>query len=136
MVVLYLPKQLYKKENMIKNASIVSEGISYYYVDGYKKVYRHITDNKEEDKEDAKVPLTDKIKEKVKKLAPNPSPATIWWEWWTDTVCENTKQKSEFSLVLKNFGFDDADTYLVLRWSQIIINIVAPYFFFVYNDFI
>ena len=46
MIALYFPKQLFRKENMIKNAEIVSEGVSYYYVDGQGKVYRHITDNK------------------------------------------------------------------------------------------
>lgn len=76
MAALYIPRQLYKKENMIKNSTIVKEGISYYYVDGHKKVYKHITDNKEEDKD--RMALAEKLKEKVKKLAPKaPNPATF-----------------------------------------------------------
>jgi hypothetical protein len=34
MAALYIPRQLYKKENMIKNAQIFREGVSYYFVDG------------------------------------------------------------------------------------------------------
>jgi hypothetical protein len=68
---------LYKKENMIKNAVIISEGISYYYIDGQSCVHRHITDNKEEDKEQHSN-LTDKLREKVQKLAKKaPAPAAM-----------------------------------------------------------
>ena len=76
MVALYFPQKLYKQENMIKNAVIVKEGVSYYYVDGHRKVYRHVTDNKEEDRD--RVALKEKLKAQVKKLAPKaPNPATF-----------------------------------------------------------
>ena len=77
MVALYLPRKLYKQENMIKNSIIVKEGMSYYYIDGHKKVYQHISDNKEEDRD--RIALTEKLKAQVKKLAPKtPNPATFW----------------------------------------------------------
>jgi len=71
MIALYIPRKLYRQENMIKNAKIIKEGVSYYYVDGHRKVYKHITDNKEEDRD--RVALTQKLKEQVKKLAPSPA---------------------------------------------------------------
>ena len=63
---------------MIKNAVVIGEGISYYYIDGHSLVYRHIVDNKEEDKEHA-TNLKEKLREKVQKLTNKkvPTPAAI-----------------------------------------------------------
>ena len=74
----YIPKKLYKKENMSKEAPIWFEGISYYHVDEEGKIFRHILDNKEQDKEKPILSTVESIKEKVQKLREKgvaPSPA-------------------------------------------------------------
>ena len=75
----YLPKQLYKKENMSKHAPIWIEAVSTYHVDNEGKIFRHVLDNKQEDKESEQVKSTvQKVKEKLQKLGekvPVPSPA-------------------------------------------------------------
>ena len=64
---------------MSKHAPIWMEAVSTYHVDNEGKVFRHILENKEEDKESEQVKSTvEKVKEKLQKLgekAPVPSPA-------------------------------------------------------------
>ena len=74
----YIPKQLYKKENIRKHAPIWMEAISTYHVDEEGKIYRHILDNKDEDKGGTVKSTVEEVKEKLQKLrekAPVPSPA-------------------------------------------------------------
>ena len=74
----YLPKKLYKRENMSALAPVWLDAISTYHVDKDGKIFRHILDNKEEDKGDPVKSTVDTIKEKVLKLrekAPVASPA-------------------------------------------------------------
>jgi hypothetical protein len=74
----YLPKKLYKKENMANAAPLWLEAVSSYHVDEEGKIFRHVLDNKEEDKGKATISPVQTIREKVSKLrekAPLPSPA-------------------------------------------------------------
>lgn len=71
MLLMYLPKQLWKQENVAKNATIYLDGMSTFYVDGNGLIYRHVADNKMPSKSDVVV----KIKEKLEKLKPQTNPA-------------------------------------------------------------
>ena len=78
MALQYLPKKLYKKENMSKEATVWMDAVSTYHIDEEGKVFRHVLDNKEEDKGKAAISPVQTIREKVSKLrekAPVPSPA-------------------------------------------------------------
>jgi len=74
----YIPKKLYKKENMSREAKVWFEAISYYHVDEEGKIFRHVLDNKEQDKEKPIQSTVESIKDKVLKLREKgvaPSPA-------------------------------------------------------------
>ena len=74
----YIPKKLYKKENMSREAKVWFEAISYYHVDEEGKIFRHVLDNKEQDKEKPLQSTVESIKDKVLKLREKgiaPSPA-------------------------------------------------------------
>jgi hypothetical protein len=47
----FFPKKLYRLKNALENAVVWHEGLSYYYVDGNGLIYRHVLENKEEDRE-------------------------------------------------------------------------------------
>ena len=78
-VVLYLPKRLWKMDNMEKEATVWKEGVSTFWVDGNGVIFRHVADDKWEDRERAAAAKkVDSVKEKLQKLrqegAPLPSP--------------------------------------------------------------
>ena len=78
MVIEYIPKKLYKAANMSREAPVWFNGISYYYVDEEGKIFRHVLDNKEQDKEKPLKTAVETIKDKVSKLREKgvaPSPA-------------------------------------------------------------
>ena len=78
MAIEYFPKKFYKKENMSKHAPVWMDAVSTYHVDEEGKIFRHVLDNKEEDKGKAAISPVQTIREKVSKLrekAPVPSPA-------------------------------------------------------------
>lgn len=78
MLLRYFQQQLYKKENMSKNAPTWMEAISSYHVDKEGKIFRHVLDNKDEDKGENVKSTVEAVKEKLQKLrekAPVPSPA-------------------------------------------------------------
>jgi len=72
----YIPKQLYKRQNMDKIADQVAAGVSTYYINN-SKVVRHIVDNIEVDKDKVRLKSrVEEIKAKVAKLHPRvPNPA-------------------------------------------------------------
>ena len=74
----YIPKKLYKSANM-KKAPVYLDAVSTYHVDKEGKIFRHVLDNKDEDKGMEKVKSTvEQVKEKLQKLGekvPSPSPA-------------------------------------------------------------
>jgi hypothetical protein len=76
--ILFFPKKLWKKDNMVTEAKIWKEGVSRFWVDGDGKLYRHVVDDKYEDKDrlvsGAGGSNLDKIKEKLEKLKPTQSP--------------------------------------------------------------
>ena len=74
----YIPKKLYKKENMAREAPVWFDAISLYHVDEEGKIFRHVLDNKEQDKEAPIKTTVENIKDKVLKLrekgvAPTPA---------------------------------------------------------------
>merc|ERR1719300_791358 len=74
----YIPKKLYKRENMSREAKVWFEAISYYHVDEEGKIFRHVLDNKEQDKEKPIQSTVESKKDKVLKLREKgiaPSPA-------------------------------------------------------------
>ena len=78
MAIEYIPKKLYKKENMSREARVWMDAISTYHVDEDGKIYRHVLDNKEKDKGGPVTSTAQKIKENVLKLKESarvPSPA-------------------------------------------------------------
>ena len=77
MLLNYLPKKLYKIENMSKHAPIWMDAISSYHVDEDGKIFRHVLDNKDEDKSEMPKSTIETVKEKLQKLreAPVPKPA-------------------------------------------------------------
>ena len=78
MAIEYIPKKLFRRANMAIHAPVWLDAISTYHVDEEGKIFRHILDNKEQDKDKAVISPVQKIKEKVAKLrekAPVPTPA-------------------------------------------------------------
>jgi len=75
-IVQYIPKQLYKRQNMDKIADQVAAGVSTYHIHN-AKVVRHIVDNIEVDKDKVRLKSrVEEIKAKVAKLQPRvPNPA-------------------------------------------------------------
>ena len=70
MAVLYFPRKLYNKKNLMKESSIWLEAKSTFFINKEGKVVKHILDNREVDQEKQKS-IIDSLKEKlVKKSNP------------------------------------------------------------------
>ena len=70
MATLYIPKKLYKKDNVLKESSIWLEAKSTFFINKEGKVVKHVLDNREVDQEKQKS-IVDSLKEKlVKKSNP------------------------------------------------------------------
>lgn len=74
----YIPRKMWQRQNMEANADLVASGISTYYIRD-SKVVKHVLDVREVDREGkvlAKADAVEQIKAKVAKLKPNvPAPA-------------------------------------------------------------
>ena len=69
----YIPKKLYRSDNMMREIPVWKEGISTYFVNTDGRVIKHILDNKEEDKDRQLVGTNstmDKLKEKIANIRP------------------------------------------------------------------
>ncbi len=77
MMIYMFPKKLYISENMNKNADIIAELISTYYVGKDGKVFLHVIDDKQtdRDREPSKVNLIQEKLNKLRKSPPVPAPS-------------------------------------------------------------
>ena len=66
MAVMYFPRKLYKRKNVMKESSIWLEAKSTFYINKEGKVVKHILDNREVDQEKQKS-IVDSLKEKIVK---------------------------------------------------------------------
>ena len=76
-VLKFIPKQLYHKENALKEQRIWLEAVSTYYLDGDGKIVRHIVDDKDIDHDRVMKNPFERLKERLAKHIKTPAPATI-----------------------------------------------------------
>ncbi len=68
MIMGYVPKRLWRQANLNEHADILMEAVSTFSVDAEGKIFKHVLDNKWEDREKRPVETVDKIKAKLAKL--------------------------------------------------------------------
>ncbi len=73
----FFPKQLYKKDNALKEQRIWLEAVSTYYLDGDGKIVRHIVDDKDIDHDRVITNPFERLKERLAKHIKTPAPAAI-----------------------------------------------------------
>jgi len=73
----FFPKQLYKKDNALKEQRIWLEAVSTYYLDSEGKIIRHIVDDKDIDHDRVVKNPFERLKERLAKHIKTPAPATI-----------------------------------------------------------
>jgi len=76
-VLKFIPKQLYHKENALREQRIWLEAVSTYYLDGDGKIVRHIVDDKDIDHDRVMKNPFERLKERLAKHIKTPAPATI-----------------------------------------------------------
>ena len=72
-----LPKQLYKKENALKEQRIWLEAISTYYLDNDGRIIKHVVDDKDIDHDRVVTNPFERLKEKLAKHIKAPTPVPI-----------------------------------------------------------
>lgn len=81
MGLLYVPKKLFRSQNMIDNSKVWYDAISTYHLDSEGKVFLHVLDNKDLDRYKSTGPVVEQVRNKLEKLkklkenVQNPAPA-------------------------------------------------------------
>jgi len=73
----FFPKQLYKRENVIKEQRIWLEAVSTYYLDSDGQIIRHVVDDKDIDHDRVVKNPFERLKERLAKHIKTPAPAAI-----------------------------------------------------------